>query len=91
MLKIINKILIVLLIIVLILIVGIIFKDINIEELFATNSRFITSMGYDTPGSTYIIIDNETKVMYLWHEDNYKGGLTIMLDKDGKPLLFENK
>ena len=40
-------------------------------------------------GSTYVIIDTETNVMYLWHEDNYKGGLTVMLDKDGKPLLNE--
>ena len=89
--KIINKILIIVLAIILIIAIGIIFKDININELFARDSRFVTSNGYDAPGSTYIIVDAETKVMYLWHEDNYKGGLTVMLDKDGKPLLFEEK
>lgn len=87
--KIINKILIVVLIIALVVIFGIIFKDININELFATKSRFITADGYSASGSTYVIIDTETNVMYLWHEDSYKGGLTVMLDKDGKPLLNE--
>ena len=34
----------------------------------------------------YVLVHKETKVMYLSVMD---GGLTVMLDKDGKPLLYE--
>lgn len=30
--------------------------------------------------------DCDTKVMYLW---DYRGGYTVMVDADGKPLLYE--
>lgn len=38
---------------------------------------------------TYIYVDNETGVMYLFVKDGYGGGLTVMVDKDGKPLIWE--
>lgn len=34
-----------------------------------------------------IIIDKETGVQYLFAWDGYAGGLTVLLDKDGKPLI----
>lgn len=89
-----KKILITILVISLIVIIGIIFKDINIKESFASlwerNSRFKNSQGYSPSEITEIIIDKETGVMYLWVENNYKGGLTLMVDKEGKPLLYED-
>lgn len=83
-----KKIFISLFIIFLILIVGIIFKDINIKDIFATQkSRFIYTGGLNVSDAS-IIVDTETGVMYLWKTDYYKGGLTVMLDRDGKPLIY---
>ena len=30
--------------------------------------------------------DRETGVLYLFHKDGYAGGLTPLLDQDGKPV-----
>ena len=38
-----------------------------------------------------IYVDKETKVMYLYVSFAYHGGLTVMLDADGKPLLYEGE
>ncbi len=37
--------------------------------------------------SSGIIIDKETGVNYLFHKDGYAGGLTVLLDEDGKPVV----
>jgi len=34
-----------------------------------------------------IITDSETGVQYLFAFEGYAGGLTLLVDKDGKPLL----
>lgn len=36
---------------------------------------------------TEIWIDRVTGVNYLYHEDGYSGGLTPLLDRDGKPVV----
>lgn len=36
---------------------------------------------------TKIIRDNETGVLYMFHYDDLTSGLTVMVDKDGKPLV----
>ena len=38
-------------------------------------------------GSTEIWIDKETGVNYLYHNSGYSGGLTVLLDRDGKPVV----
>ena len=38
-------------------------------------------------GSTVILFDKETGVNYLFHSSGYAGGLTVLLDKDGKPII----
>ena len=35
-----------------------------------------------------IWVDSETGVQYLWHADGYAGGLTVLVDAEGKPLLY---
>lgn len=35
-----------------------------------------------------IIVDTETGVMYLFRGAGYRGGLTVMVDADGKPLIY---
>lgn len=39
----------------------------------------------------YILADKETKVQYLVYAIGYKGGITILLDENGKPLLYESE
>ena len=34
-----------------------------------------------------IWVDKETGVNYFFHSDGYAGGLTVLLDRDGKPLV----
>ncbi len=38
-------------------------------------------------GSVEIWVDKETGVNYLYHASGYAGGLTVLLDKDGKPIV----
>lgn len=38
-----------------------------------------------------VIVDKETGVQYLFHNDGYAGGLTLLVDKDGKPIIKGDK
>ena len=38
-------------------------------------------------GAGQIITDSETGVQYLWIEMGTAGGLTVFVDKDGKPIV----
>ena len=38
-------------------------------------------------GATEIWVDRETGVNYLYRSNGYAGGLTVLLDKDGKPVV----
>jgi len=40
-----------------------------------------------TFGSATVYVDTETGVNYLFIKDGYSGGLTPLLDKDGKPII----
>ena len=34
-----------------------------------------------------VLVDRETGVNYLWTASGYAGGLTVLLDADGKPVV----
>ena len=54
----------------------------------AKNNRFIVlHTEKQFVSSTSILVDKETGVNYLWHAEGYSGGLTVLLDKDGKPIV----
>ena len=54
------------------------------------DGRFkIISDTNDGLGYCNIIVDTETGVMYLFRGAGYRGGLTAMVDADGKPLIYE--
>ena len=36
---------------------------------------------------TQIWVDTKTGINYLWHDDGNAGGLTPLLDSDGKPIV----
>ena len=52
--------------------------------------RFITvyshNGGFSGP-ATYVLVDKETGVNYLYAAGSYGGGVTPLLDKDGKPVI----
>ena len=50
-----------------------------------TSDRFVKVY---SDGSNRIYVDSETNVMYFWHCGGYSGGLSVMLDKNGDPLLW---
>lgn len=41
--------------------------------------------------TTEIWVDKETGVNYLFHADGNAGGLTPLLDKDGRPVITSVK
>ena len=40
-----------------------------------------------TMGTIEIWVDIETGVNYLYRQNGYAGGLTVLLDKDGRPVV----
>ena len=52
----------------------------------AKEKRFIKTYSQDL-GSTMIWVDKETGINYLFLSSGYAGGLTVLLDKDGKPII----
>lgn len=51
------------------------------------NDRFVKIYSQGSLSVTQIWVDRETGVNYLFHEEGYAGGLTVLLDKDGKPII----
>ncbi|MEA4929508.1 MAG: DUF6440 family protein [Candidatus Limiplasma sp.] len=37
--------------------------------------------------TTEVWVDRETGILYLFHQSGYAGGLTPLLDRDGKPMV----
>ena len=38
-------------------------------------------------GCEQIVVDTKTGVNYLFVQSGYAGGLTVLLDRDGKPVI----
>ena len=49
--------------------------------------RFIKTFSQGVMNVTEIWVDKETGVNYIFHASGYSGGLTVLLDKDGKPVV----
>ena len=52
----------------------------------AKEKRFIKIYSQEM-GSIMILVDKETGVNYLFTSSGYAGGVTVLLDKDGKPVI----
>ncbi len=50
-------------------------------------NRFKTVYSQGALTCTTILVDRETGVNYIYHSSGYSGGLTVLLDKDGKPVI----
>ena len=51
------------------------------------NDRFEKIYAQGVVNVIEIWVDRETGVNYLFHASGYAGGLTPLLDKDGKPVV----
>jgi len=51
------------------------------------NERFEKSYSQGALNITQIWVDKETGVNYLWHNEGQAGGLTPLLDREGKPVI----
>lgn len=54
----------------------------------AKEKRFEKTYSQDL-GSVSIIVDKETGVNYLLCQSGYAGGLTPLLDREGKPVVTQ--
>ena len=53
-------------------------KDQRFEKVYSQGSLTVT---------TEIWVDKQTGVNYLFHTSGYSGGMTPLLDRDGKPVI----
>ena len=51
------------------------------------NERFEKVYTQGAVTTTEIWVDKETGVNYLYHQSGYAGGLTPLLDREGKPVI----
>ena len=86
-----KKIIISLLIIIGIILTGWLLKDVTISNNYAENERFIQIYNQFSKDGFRIYYDKETKVMYLILDIYKGGGITVLVDKDGKPLLYRGE
>lgn len=49
--------------------------------------RFVKIVEEGTLNGTEVWVDTQTGVNYLFHYSGYAGGLTPLLDRDGKPVV----
>lgn len=57
------------------------------EEYIMADKRFEKVYSQGTMTVSEIWIDKETGVNYLFHASGYAGGLTPLLDREGKPVI----
>ena len=55
----------------------------------AKEKRFTKVYAQGALGGLEIYVDTETSVQYLFIQSGYGGGLTVLVDQEGKPLLYK--
>lgn len=50
-------------------------------------NRFEMTYRQGTMNVTEIWVDTETGVNYIFHQGGYAGGMTPLLDREGKPVI----
>lgn len=59
----------------------------NPTEVTMSKDKRFEKVYSQSMGSMEIWVDKETGVNYLYRQSGYSGGLTVLLDKDGKPVI----
>lgn len=83
-----KKIIMSLLIITGIILTGWLLKDITIQDNYASNDRFVQVYQQNGKDFFRIYCDKKTRVMYLVVDVYKGGGITVLVDAEGKPLLY---
>lgn len=60
----------------------------NSNTEYKNNGRF-RKVYAEYPNTIYV--DSETNVMYFWHIGGYSGGLTVMVNENGQPLIWKGE
>lgn len=53
----------------------------------AKNERFVKVYTQGVLSTMEVWVDTETGVNYLFYQSGHAGGMTVLLDKDGKPVI----
>ena len=53
--------------------------------------RDLKEVYWDRDTSAHIFVDTETNVMYMFVKFGYGGGLTVMVDENGMPLIYDGE
>lgn len=51
------------------------------------DKRFVRIYSQGTVNMMEIWVDKETGINYIFHKNGYAGGMTVLMDKDGKPVV----
>ena len=51
------------------------------------DNRFVKIYSKGALETIEVWVDKETGVNYLFHQSGYAGGLTPLIDRDGKPII----
>jgi hypothetical protein len=51
------------------------------------DKRFVKIYAQGTMNVMEIWVDRETGINYIFHASGSAGGMTVLLDKDGKPVI----
>lgn len=51
------------------------------------DKRFVRIYSQGTVNIMEIWVDKETGINYVFHKNGYAGGMTVLMDKDGKPVV----
>lgn len=51
------------------------------------DKRFVKTYSQGTMDVIEILVDQETGVSYLFRSNGYAGGMTPLLDREGKPII----
>ena len=51
------------------------------------DKRFVKIYSQGFVGTMEIWVDTQTGVNYLWQQTGYGGGLTGLVDREGKPII----
>ena len=53
----------------------------------AKEKRFVKTFSEGALGSNEIWVDRKTGVNYLYHSGGYGGGMCVLVDREGKPVI----
>ena len=55
--------------------------------MFKEKKRFVKTYSEGAFGTNEIWVDRKTGVNYLFHAAGYAAGLTVLVDREGKPII----